>query len=150
MDDETERFLAEVMPRFEAAELALHNGDPSERIAMWSHEEPVSLFGAAVSGVGWPRIEGIFRWLGETFADCSSYRNEVVAAQALGDLAYVVAREHTTASVGGKPPAPYQLRVTTVYRREDGEWRIVHRHGDPATEDSVPVLEGLGQQGRPQ
>jgi ketosteroid isomerase-like protein len=27
-------------------------------------------------------------------------------------------------------PTTYTLRVTHVYRREDGQWRIVHRHGD--------------------
>jgi ketosteroid isomerase-like protein len=41
-----------------------------------------------------------------------------------------VAFEHTTASVNGARPEPYTLRVTTVFRREGGEWRIVHRHGD--------------------
>jgi hypothetical protein len=25
------------------------------------------------------------------------------------------------------------LRVTTVWRREDSEWKVVHRHGDPIT-----------------
>jgi ketosteroid isomerase-like protein len=54
----------------------------------------------------------------------------VIAAGASGDLAYLVAFEHTTASVNGAPPEPYTLRVTTVFRREDGEWRIVHRYGD--------------------
>jgi ketosteroid isomerase-like protein len=34
------------------------------------------------------------------------------------------------AAHSGAPPEPYTLRVTTVFRREDGEWRIVHRHGD--------------------
>jgi ketosteroid isomerase-like protein len=27
------------------------------------------------------------------------------------------------------------LRVTHVYRREDGEWKIVHRHGDRVPPD---------------
>jgi ketosteroid isomerase-like protein len=25
------------------------------------------------------------------------------------------------------------LRATQIYRREDGEWRVVHRHGDVLT-----------------
>ena len=28
--------------------------------------------------------------------------------------------------------------VTHVYRREDGEWKIVHRHGDLAPADESP------------
>jgi ketosteroid isomerase-like protein len=31
---------------------------------------------------------------------------------------------------GGERFEPYMLRVTTVFRREDGEWRVAHRHGD--------------------
>jgi ketosteroid isomerase-like protein len=30
----------------------------------------------------------------------------------------------------GGPVAPITLRVTHLYRREDGEWKIVHRHAD--------------------
>ncbi|MEU0793082.1 nuclear transport factor 2 family protein [Amycolatopsis sp. NPDC005961] len=62
-------------------------------------------------------------------------------AGASGDLAYTVGFEQNTVSINGWP-ATYTLRVTHVYRREDGEWRIVHRHGDrppdePAPEDSL-------------
>jgi ketosteroid isomerase-like protein len=41
-----------------------------------------------------------------------------------------VAFEHTTASLNGAPLESYPLRVTTVFRRKDGEWRVAHRHGD--------------------
>ncbi|HEY2191017.1 MAG TPA: hypothetical protein VGH76_01775, partial [Actinomycetospora sp.] len=44
---------------------------------------------------------------------------EVVAADVRGDLAYLLAIERTTASVGGSEPTPYQLRSTTIFRRED-------------------------------
>ncbi|MFF1253511.1 hypothetical protein ACFVYC_13555 [Pseudarthrobacter sp. NPDC058329] len=27
-------------------------------------------------------------------------------------------------------PRSYVLRATQAYRREDGEWRVAHRHGD--------------------
>ncbi|HEY6315046.1 MAG TPA: hypothetical protein VIY52_30175 [Streptosporangiaceae bacterium] len=30
-------------------------------------------------------------------------------------------------------PASIGLRVTSVYREEDGIWRLVHRHADPIT-----------------
>jgi hypothetical protein len=41
-----------------------------------------------------------------------------------------VGYEHTSVSWDGTPLEPYTLGVTHVYRREDGEWRIVHRHAD--------------------
>jgi ketosteroid isomerase-like protein len=57
-------------------------------------------------------------------------RVELLAAGVSGDLAYTVELEHTSVSVDGVPVEPYTLRVTQVYRREDGEWKVVHRHGD--------------------
>ena len=54
--NEVDEFLGEVLPRFDEAETALHNGDPQLRIAMWSHEEPVTLFGAVRSAYGWTEL----------------------------------------------------------------------------------------------
>lgn len=90
---------------------------------MWSQYDPVTLFGAVISGRGWDRIRPTFERLGSTFSGCESFRYEVLAAGASGDLGYMVGIEHTTASIAGAPPAPYMLRVTTLLRREDREWR---------------------------
>jgi ketosteroid isomerase-like protein len=143
MGAEVDDFLAAIMPRLNQAEIALHNGDAAPRIAMWSRNDPVTLFGAASSGVGWAEIGPLFERLGSSFSNCTSYQNQVVAAGASGDLAYIVALEHTTASIKGAPPQPYVLRVTTVFRREDGEWKVVHRHGDPASETAGALVERL-------
>jgi ketosteroid isomerase-like protein len=137
---ETEEFLAATMPRLTEAETALHNGDTAGRIAMWSRTDPLTVFGAALSARGWGEIGPMFDRLGTVFADCESYDNEIVAAGASGDLAYIVALEHTTASINGAPVQPYVLRATTVFRREDGEWKVVHRHADSLTADVVQKL----------
>ncbi len=134
MSTEVEDFLASTMPRQLEAETAMHNGDAGPRLKMWSQHDPVTLFGAWVSRSGWNEVRKAFHWLATQFADCSAYDIEVIAAGASGDLAYTVAYEHTTASVEGKPPVQYTLRVTHVYRREGGQWQIVHRHGDPLPE----------------
>jgi ketosteroid isomerase-like protein len=134
--DDTDAFLAAVLPRMQEADTALHSGDPRGRIAMWSHADPLTLFGAAVANTGWPDIHATFERLGTTFADCESFVIEVVAAGVSGDLGYVAAIERTTASVGGRPAAPYALRVTTVFRRENGEWLVVHRHADAMSDES--------------
>jgi ketosteroid isomerase-like protein len=137
---ETEEFLAATMPRLTEAETALHNGDPADRIAMWSRNDPLTVFGAALSARGWAEIGPMFGKLGTVFADCESYRNEIIAAGASGDLAYIVALEHTTASINGAEAQPFVLRATTVFRREDGEWKVVHRHADSITPDVVQKL----------
>ena len=49
------------------------------------------------------------------------------------DLAYSLDIQRTRMRIGGAAPAPVALRVTTVLRREDSGWRIVHRHADPLT-----------------
>jgi len=50
------------------------------------------------------------------------------------DLAYEVGIEHSRAKLGGAAEkVPISLRVTTVFRREDDGWKIVHRHADPIT-----------------
>ena len=127
--DDTQRFLDEVLPRLSAADRALHNGDAGPRLAMWSDEAPVTLFGAWLSNVGWPDVSNTFRVLATRFSDCRSFEIELVAAGVSGDLGYTVAYEHTSTSVE-RSPRSYTLRVTQIYRREAGEWKVVHRHGD--------------------
>ena len=52
------------------------------------------------------------------------------------DLAYEVGIESNMVRIGDAPDrVPISLRVTTAFRLEDGEWRIVHRHADPITEE---------------
>ncbi len=144
---ETTEFLESVLPRLREADTAFHNGDAEPRFAIWSHNEPVTLFGAVVTKSGWGEIGPAFEWLASRFSDCGSFEYEVIAADARGDLAYLVAIEHTTASIGGAAPASYALCVTTIFRRENGEWRAVHRHGDPAPESLSATRDQLARFG---
>jgi hypothetical protein len=48
------------------------------------------------------------------------------------DLVCIVEMERLRSKVGGREDVtPLALRVTTVFRREDGRSRIAHRHADP-------------------
>jgi ketosteroid isomerase-like protein len=135
MGTEVEDFLAELVPEQVAAERAIHSGDVEPRLALWSHRDPVTLFGAKLSGSGWGELNGAFKTVASWFSDSTDYRFEVLAAGASGDLAYTVGFEHNDVKVDGQPRT-YTLRVTHVYRREDGRWKIVHRHADfPPTDD---------------
>jgi ketosteroid isomerase-like protein len=131
---ERDEFLAWIDSEWRAAEVALHNGDPAPRAAIWSKREPVTVFGAWQNAVGQQEVGELFRILGERFTDSPESSFELVAGEAVGDLAYTVGFEHTQATVDGAPRT-YTLRVTQVYRREDGDWKVVHRHGDELPPD---------------
>ncbi|MCD2195399.1 nuclear transport factor 2 family protein [Actinomycetospora endophytica] len=133
---EVDEFLDAVVPRLVEADTALHNGDAAPRRALWSHEDPVTLFGAAITTHGWPAVSTVFGQLADTFSDCTAYDCEVLAAGTSGDLGYLVAIERVTLSMEGGPPRSIALRATTVFRREDGAWKAVHRHGDPGPSDT--------------
>lgn len=139
MSTETDAFLAEMIPRQQAADGAIHDGDAAPRLALWSRNDPVTLFGARLSGSGWGEVEPMFHSVASWFAHSDSFNLEIIAAGASGDLAYTVGYEHTSTTVEGTP-RQYTLRVTHVYRREDGNWRIVHRHADfPPGEATIPL-----------
>jgi ketosteroid isomerase-like protein len=124
-----EDFLTWVKTSLHEAELALHNGDPAPRRALWSREEPVSVLGAWRNAVGQQEIDELFTALGKSFSDRTSYAFELQAYDVVGDMAFTAGLEHTSASVDGQPRT-YALRATQVYRRERGEWRVAHRHAD--------------------
>jgi ketosteroid isomerase-like protein len=59
----------------------------------------------------------------------------------------VVAIERSEAGTRGSALQTFTLRVTTIFRREDGVWQIVHRHGDPLDTESSRALESRRRQG---
>jgi ketosteroid isomerase-like protein len=133
-DPETQAFLDDMWPRQLEAERAIHDGDAEPRKALWSHRDPVTLLGAFMARrEGWASLDGDFDQVASWFSDCTAYDVELVAAGASGDLAYTVSFENTSCSVKGEPRS-YRLRATHAYRREDREWRIVHRHADEVPE----------------
>lgn len=127
-----DEFLAWVSTTLYEAELAIHNGDSAPRRALWSRNEPVSVLGAWRNAFGQQEIDELFTTLANSFSDCTSYAFDVQAYDVVGAMAYTAGLEHTSASVDGQPRI-YTLRATQVYRREAGEWRVAHRHGDTLT-----------------
>jgi ketosteroid isomerase-like protein len=139
MKSEVEEFLAEMLPKQRAAEKALHDGNIEPRLALWSRMDPVTLYGARLAGSGWAALEPLFREVASWFRDSVAYDFELIAAGASGDLAYTVGYERNQVTVEGEPRT-YTLRVTHVYRREAGQWRIVHRHADVPPTADAPLL----------
>ena len=66
------------------------------------------------------------------YRDGSALGFDRISEYATPDLAYVVEMERIEAKIGGSSErTPVTLRVTTVFRSEEGRWEIVHRHADP-------------------
>jgi ketosteroid isomerase-like protein len=130
---ERDDFLAWVRSELYHAELALHNGEAAPRRALWSRNEPVSVLGAWRNAYGQDEVDQLFTALAKSFSDCTSYSFELQAYDVLGDMAYTAGLERSSVLVDGQPRS-YTLRATQVYRRESGEWKVVHRHGDTVTE----------------
>jgi ketosteroid isomerase-like protein len=139
---ELDDFRSETLARQVKAEEALVRGDPMPRMKMWSMHDPVTLFSAGGEcKSGWEEISGFFRWLASRFSKASGFRFDIEAVEISGELAYAVGFERFNASIAGGPVEPITIRVTHVYRRENGEWKIVHRHGDAAPSDQSRSME---------
>jgi ketosteroid isomerase-like protein len=142
---QVDEFLAEMVPRWRKAYRALCGGDVKPWAAIWSTHDPVSLFGAAGSASGIEEVRRVQDRVAGHFAGLVDEKQELIAAGACGDLAYTVAFEHKTVDTPAGERATYTLRTTHVFRREDGEWRIVHRHGDrPPHRNDFPIAPAHG------
>ena len=144
---ELEDFRTDFLARQTEAEEAMVHGDVKPRLALWSRRDPVSLLGGwGPNKTGWPELERIFGWVAERLSSVmySDFRYDVEVADVSpdGQMAYTVGFErfNEVLSDGGKKP--WTVRVTHAYRREDGEWKIVHRHGDLAPVDESPPATG--------
>ena len=133
-----EDFEVQTLERQRLALEAMFEGDPEPYMEMWSQRNPVSLFGAwGPCKTGWSELSKTFRWVGSRFGGgAMTYDLEV--AYAGDDLAYTVGYERGEVALDGGEKLPMTIRVTHVYRREDGEWRLIHRHGDFAPVDESP------------
>jgi ketosteroid isomerase-like protein len=133
-----ENFEEQTLERQQLALDAMLEGDPEPYMGTWSQRDPVSLFGAwGPCKTGWSELSKTFRWVGSRFAD-GTMTYDLEVAYAGEDLAYTVGYERSEVAVDSGPKRPMTIRVTQIYRREDGEWKLVHRHADFAPVDESP------------
>jgi ketosteroid isomerase-like protein len=115
--------------KFYSALNRMLDGDASQLSGAWSHSETVTTM-HPIGGeqIGWPAVRESFEQVGGL---ASNGRVEL-AGQIIhtgGELAYELGTERGQARIAGESVAIEQ-RVTNVYRREDGQWKIVHHHAD--------------------
>jgi ketosteroid isomerase-like protein len=112
------------------------NGDAGPLADIWSHSEAVTaMHPLGGREVGWDKVEQHWEEAARMFSGGQvKFSNQLIQVSA--DMAYEVGTEQGQAKLGGRQVSVEQ-RVTNVYRREGGKWKIVHHHADfsPAMRD---------------
>ena len=125
----------ELIEQFHLASDEFLKGNPERTKKLFSHREDVTLanpFGPPAHG--WERVAEVMDHAASQVRDGEFVGSETIAKHVTAELAYVVRIERAKAKVGGRGDiTPWALRATMVFRPEDGEWKVVHRHADPIT-----------------
>jgi ketosteroid isomerase-like protein len=115
-------------------------GNPKPMQEMFSHRDDVSLanpFGPPVRG--WDEVARTMERAATNLKEGGMVAFEELAKYVTPELAYTVWLERQKAKLGGRGDVtPFTLRVTMIYRPEEGTWKVVHRHADPITSTRPP------------
>jgi ketosteroid isomerase-like protein len=130
-----ENDLDEVIEQYRHSVGEFTRGNPEPQKELFSHREDVTLANPlGPPARGWEQVDQALNRAASTIRDGHIVDAETVAKYATPELAYVVEIERVKAKLGAREDiTPFALRVTTVFRPEDGVWKVVHRHADPIT-----------------
>jgi ketosteroid isomerase-like protein len=114
---------------------AMFTGDIAPMEQVWSHADDVTYMGPDGKFlVGWSDVSA--NWTKQAGLKLGGeIREESVQLKVGTDLATVECREVGENLVDGKA-TPVSLRATNVYRKENGQWRMIGHHTD-----KLPFLE---------
>jgi ketosteroid isomerase-like protein len=127
--------LEEVLEQYHRSLEAVAKGDPSPQERLWSRRDDVTLANPlGPPARGWTEVSTALRNAVSQLSDGEVLGIEQISGSSSGDLAYVLELERFRVKVGGAHElANSSLRSTTIFRREEDGWKIVHRHADPIT-----------------
>ena len=127
--------LEEFVERYHRAVEGFIQGDPLPQERIWSRRDDVTLANPlGPPARGWTGVRDSLRRAVAQVSDGEVLAVERISGYSSGDLAYILEIEHVRVRLGGaRAPADVSLRVTTIFRREEDGWKILHRHADPIT-----------------
>ena len=127
--------LEDAIARNEAALGAMLKGDCTGYVALLSDRDDVTWgnpFGPFARGR--EKVEATLASAAARMPGGRTTDFDQIARYVADDLAVVVQVENMERKAPGEDAlSPASLRVTSVYRREAGAWKLVHRHADPIT-----------------
>jgi ketosteroid isomerase-like protein len=138
----TEDQVRQASQQFYAALNRMANGDAGPMADIWSHSAAVTTM-HPIGGreVGWDEVKEPWQQVAQ-LATAGQIKLNDQLIQVSGDMAYEVGTEQGQFKLAGEEVS-LDLRVTNVYRREAGGWKIVHHHTDasPAMMDVLSRLQ---------
>jgi len=136
----------EVVAHYQRALGEFAKGNPEPNKMVFSHREDVTLANPlGPPARGWEQVAATLERAASQVREGEIVAFENVAKYVTAELAYMVWIERVKAKLGGRQEiTPFALRVTTIFRPEDGTWKVVHRHADPIT--TAQPIESVIQQ----
>ena len=115
--------------QFYSALNRMANGDAGPMASAWSHgPEVTALHPIDGREIGWDAVKASFERFAQIAADGNiDLKDQLIHVD--GDVAYELGVEQGACKLGGHPVA-IKHRVTNIYRREGGAWRMIHHHSD--------------------
>ena len=129
----------EAMAELIAVQREFIKGDAAGIKRLYSHQDDVTVLGG-FGGFerGWAEVGPRLDWAASHFSG-GAYSQEEISVTVGTDVACLVSLERwSRPKAGDQGDDVFALRVTQVFRREDGRWRLIHRHADPLIENNPP------------
>jgi len=137
----TENEVRKAQEKFYAALNHMLNGNAGPLADIWSHSTTVtSMHPIGGREVGWDAVRKSFEKVAALASDGKvELRDQLIRVS--GDVACEVGVEHGHLKLAGQQ-VTIEHRVTNIYQREGGSWKMIHHHTDtsPAMQD---VISGL-------
>lgn len=123
----------EFMTGREAIGQAYITGDARPLTAISARHDPATYFSPQGDHVqGAADVQSATEDGAAQFAPGGDTQFEILHMSATGELGYWVGIQHANVQLEGQDyGVAMHLRVTEIYRREDGSWKLIHRHADP-------------------
>ncbi|MEO6731664.1 MAG: nuclear transport factor 2 family protein [Ferruginibacter sp.] len=117
------------------------SGNPTFMKENASHSNDITIMGA-FGGYekGWDKVGARLDWAAAQMKgnEPKKAKVEYINIVVSGDLAFTVA---VAGSVQGNTISEKDrpIRVTEIFRKENGSWKLLHRHADPLIEKKAPT-----------
>ena len=134
--------LDELRRMYRRAQDAFIRGDAEPQKALWSVRDDITLANPlGPPARGHDPVWAVMDTAAAQLADGEGLEFDEVSFVETPDLAYELGIQRGRMKLGDDGRmAPVALRVTTVFRREEDGWRIVHRHADPLTVRPIAAI----------